>query len=81
MITSELLGKVRCIKFRPKLVEGTIFKGGEDMTVWVTDDDNKIPVYVETPIIVGTVKVKLFSYSNLKYKLNCVVENKTASPK
>lgn len=81
VISSELLGKVRCIKFRPKLVEGTIFKGGEDMTVWVTDDENKIPVYVETPIIVGTVKVKLFSYSNLKYKLNCVIENKTASPK
>jgi hypothetical protein len=81
VITSELLGKVRCIKFKPKLVEGTIFKGGEGMTVWVTDDENKIPVYVETPIIVGTVKVKLFSYSNLKYKLNCQIENKAASPK
>jgi hypothetical protein len=81
VITSELLGKVRCIKFRPKLVEGTIFKGGEGMTVWVTDDENKIPVYVETPIIVGTVKVKLSSYSNLKYKLNCQIENKAASPK
>lgn len=81
IIKSELLGNVRCIKFRPKLIEGTIFKGGEGMTVWVTDDENKIPVYVETPIIVGTVKVKLFKYNNLRHKINCIVENKTASPK
>ncbi|MBN8697631.1 MAG: DUF3108 domain-containing protein [Bacteroidetes bacterium] len=80
-INSDILGKVRCIKFRPKLIEGTIFKGGEGMTVWVTDDENKIPVYVETPIIVGTVKVKLFKYTNLRNKVDCIIESKTALPK
>ena len=53
------LGKMKCIKFKPLLIEGTIFKGGEDMTVWVTDDEKKIPVYVETPILVGKIKVML----------------------
>ncbi|MES2592785.1 MAG: DUF3108 domain-containing protein [Bacteroidota bacterium] len=71
VIYSELLGKVRCIKFKPKLVEGTIFKGGEGMTVWVTDDKNKIPVYVETPIIVGTIKVNLTQYTGLRNPINC----------
>lgn len=74
VIESELLGKVRCIKFKPKLVEGTIFKGGEGMTVWVTDDNNKVPVHVETPIIVGTIKVNLGSYSNLRHPLECFVK-------
>lgn len=60
------LGEFNCIKFHPMLVEGTIFKAGDDMTVWVTDDKNKIPVYVETPIIVGTIKAKLKSYSGLR---------------
>lgn len=64
--TDKDLGKFNCIKFSPLLVEGTIFRGGEGMTVWVTDDKNKIPLYVETPIIVGTVKVKLFSYKGLR---------------
>src|SRR5204863_7960528 len=50
-IKSEVLGNVKCIKFSPKLIEGTIFKGGEGMVVWVTDDENKMPVYVETPIL------------------------------
>lgn len=53
-------GKVyNTIKFRPKLIEGTLFRGGEEMLVYVTDDKNKIPVYIETPIVVGKVKVYL----------------------
>lgn len=64
--TSEELGTYNCIKFRPLLVEGSIFKKGEGMTVWVTDDKNKIPLYVETPIIVGTIKVRLMSAKGLR---------------
>ena len=73
IIKSELLGQVRCIKFRPKLIEGTLFKGGEEMIVWVTDDDNKMPVYVETPILVGTIKVNLINYHGLRNKLDCII--------
>ena len=38
------------------LVEGTIFKGGEDMTIWVTDDGNRVPIMVEAKILIGSVK-------------------------
>ena len=34
-------GKFRAIKFKPLLIKGTIFKGGEEMVVWVTDDENR----------------------------------------
>jgi hypothetical protein len=81
VIHSELLGDVRCIKFRPKLIAGTLFKGGEGMTVWVTDDQNRMPVYVETPILVGTIKVQLLKYSGLRSRLDCLVEKKTAPSK
>lgn len=63
------MGEFNCIKFHPLLVEGTIFKAGDDMTVWVTDDKNHIPVYVETPVIVGMIKAKLKSYSGIKYPI------------
>src|SRR4029077_15233926 len=33
-------GKFKAIKFKPLLVKGTIFEGGEKMTVWVSDDGN-----------------------------------------
>lgn len=58
-----------CIKFRPKLVDGTIFKGGEDMTVWVTDDNNKIPIYVEAKIMIGSIKVYLTEAKGLIHPL------------
>ncbi|MCK4663230.1 MAG: DUF3108 domain-containing protein [Bacteroidales bacterium] len=58
-----------CIKFKPLLVEGTIFSGGENMTVWVSDDENKIPILVEAKILVGTVKAFLTDYENIRYEL------------
>ena len=71
VINSALLGDVRCIKFKPKLVEGSIFKGGEGMTVWVTDDKNKMPILIESPIVVGTIKVNLNKYKGLRHAINC----------
>lgn len=52
-------GTFNAIKFKPLLINGTIFSGGEKMTVWVTDDLNKIPIYIETEILVGKIKVYL----------------------
>jgi hypothetical protein len=60
------LGTFKCIKFKPTLIAGTIFKEGDAMTVWVTDNENRIPVKVETPILIGTVKVYLKKASGLK---------------
>lgn len=65
-------GKFNAIKFKPLLIEGTIFSGGEKMTVWVTDDDNKIPVRIESPIVVGSVKVDMMSYKNLRYPMTAL---------
>lgn len=48
-----------CLKFTPLLVEGTIFSGGEDMTVWVTDDENRVPIVVEAKVLIGSVKAIL----------------------
>ncbi|GAO27962.1 DUF3108 domain-containing protein [Geofilum rubicundum] len=45
-----------CLKFSPLLVKGTIFEAGEDMTVWVTDDQNRVPIVVEAKILIGSVK-------------------------
>lgn len=59
-------GKYNTIKFSPLLIEGTLFKGGEKMEVWVTDDANKLPVLVNTPILVGSIKAYLTDFSNLR---------------
>ncbi|MBI1343164.1 MAG: DUF3108 domain-containing protein [Terrimonas sp.] len=69
-------GRFRAIKFKPLLLEGTIFKGGETMTVWVSDDQNHIPLRIESPIVVGKVKIDLMGYKNLRYPLSSLIRRK-----
>ncbi|MBN9296820.1 MAG: DUF3108 domain-containing protein [Filimonas sp.] len=66
-------GKFRAIKFKPLLVKGTIFQGGEKMTVWVTDDQNHFPVRIESPITVGSIKVDLMQYRNNRWPVSSMV--------
>ena len=55
-----------CLKFSPMLVKGNLFKGGEDMTIWVSNDTNRVPIMVEAKILIGSVKGLLDSYEGLK---------------
>jgi len=63
---STKLGTFKAIKITPLLIEGTIFNGGEKMTVWVSDDANHLPLRVNSPILVGSIKVDLVDYDNLR---------------
>jgi hypothetical protein len=66
-------GKFRAVKFKPLLIKGTIFEGGEKMTVWVSDDRNHVPIRIESPISVGSVKIDMISYRNLRYPLTSLI--------
>lgn len=67
-------GKFRAIKFKPLLIKGTIFEGGEKMTVWVSDDPNHIPLRVESPISVGSVKVDMMDFRNRRSPLSSLLD-------
>lgn len=69
-------GTFNAIKITPLLIEGTIFKGGEKMAVWVTDDNNHLPVRVDSPILVGSIKVDLIGYDKLRNPLTGLVSKK-----
>ncbi len=66
-------GKFRAIKFKPLLIKGTMFEGGEKMIAWVSDDPNHLILRVESPIAVGSIKVDMFGYKNLRYPLTSLV--------
>ena len=68
------LGTVRTIKFAARLVAGEVFNGEEDMMIWVSDDDNRIPVKFEAPILVGTASGRLKSYEGLKYPFSSLIK-------
>ena len=65
--------KHKCLKFSALLVEGTIFKGGEDMFIWVSDDKNRVPVLVEAKILIGSVKAYLTGTKGLRYPTTSII--------
>jgi hypothetical protein len=69
-------GTFNAIKIAPLLIKGTIFKGGEDMSVWVSDDKNHIPLRVSSPILVGNVKVDMMGYEHLKFPLSSLIKKR-----
>jgi hypothetical protein len=69
-------GKFDAIKIKPLLLKGQIFDGGEKMTVWITDDANHIPVRVESPLVVGKVKIDMMSHEGLRHPLTSLVKRK-----
>jgi ribosomal protein L31E len=68
-------GKYNAIKLSPQVITGNVFKNDDKMLMWVTDDSNHIPVRVESPISVGSIKIDLKEYQNLKYPLTGIVKN------
>ena len=70
------LGTVKTIKFAAKLLEGEVFKGEEDMTIWVSDDENRLPVCFEAPLLVGVASGRLSGYKGLKHPFDALVNTK-----
>ena len=62
-------GKYRCMKFNPIIQVGRIFNTAEDLEIWVSDDENKIPILCKAKILVGSVKVELVRYEGLSNPL------------
>jgi hypothetical protein len=61
------LGKFNLHEFSPELIAGNVFTEDAKMKLFVSADENKIPVLIESPVSVGSVKVVLKEYKNLKY--------------
>lgn len=63
-------GSFDCHVIKPTLIAGEIFKSESEMTLWVSADQNKIPVMIESGISVGKVKAELSAYSGLKHPVS-----------
>lgn len=66
-------GKVACHKFRPYVESGRVFKEQESLSLWVSDDDNKIPVRIKADLAVGSIKADLDGYAGLKHQFKIIM--------
>ncbi|QSB27561.1 DUF3108 domain-containing protein [Flavobacterium sp. CLA17] len=59
-------GTVSTMMFKPLVQTGRVFKEKESVTLWITDDDNKVPVRIKADLAVGSLKADLDEYKGLK---------------
>ena len=69
---STSFGKFNTLKFMPIVQEGRVFKEKEDMNIWLSDDENKVPIRLKTDLLFGHLKADLVVAKNLKKPLNRV---------
>jgi hypothetical protein len=63
------MGKFKTLKVRPQVVEGRVFKDSEAITLWVTDDENHLPIRAQSEIWVGSLKADLIKMSGVRNPL------------
>lgn len=66
-ILDTKFGKVATLKFRPYVMAGRIFKEEEALTLWITDDKNKMPIRIKAELTVGSLNADLEEFKGLKH--------------
>lgn len=61
------LGRCNTLRFSPDLIVGEVFSKDNGMEVWVSNDKNKIPLLIESPVSVGSIKAVLKDFRGLRY--------------
>ena len=67
-------GTVPTMIFRPYVQAGRVFKEQESLTVWISDDDNKMPLRIKASLVVGSIKADLDGFKGLKYPFTVKVK-------
>jgi len=67
-------GKVECLKFRPFVQSGRVFKEQESLTLWVSNDLNKIPIRIKADLVIGSIKADLDGYNGLKNQFKIIMD-------
>lgn len=67
-------GKVECLKFRPFVQSGRVFKEKESLTLWVSNDLNKIPIRIKADLVIGSIKADIDGYNGLKNQFKIIMD-------
>ena len=68
-------GTVPTMIFRPYVQAGRVFKEQESLTVWISDDINKIPLRIKAELAVGSLKADLEQFKGLVSPLKVTKRN------
>ncbi|MFK7937083.1 MAG: DUF3108 domain-containing protein, partial [Saprospiraceae bacterium] len=68
------LGSFNTQVVSPQVIVGDVFKADDQVKIWVSDDGNRLPLLIESPLSVGSVKAVLKDYKNLRHDLSAKIE-------
>ncbi|MFO7672727.1 MAG: DUF3108 domain-containing protein [Lutibacter sp.] len=71
-VVKTKFGKVNALKFRPMVQAGRVFKEQESLTIWISDDENKIPLLIKASLAVGSLRADLDQYRGLAHPFNII---------
>lgn len=73
-IIKTAFGKISCLKLKPMVVTGEVFKEKYPLTLWISDDKNHIPILVISGLKVGSIRLELINFSGLKNKNKALIK-------
>jgi len=68
-------GKIKSLKFRPLVQRGRVFREEESVEVWISDDQNKMPLRIKASLAVGSLVANLNNFKGLAHPFNIVIDN------
>ena len=71
-VVKTKFGKVKSLKFKPMVQAGRVFKEQESLTIWISDDDNKIPLLIKASLAVGSLRADLDEFKGLAHPFNII---------
>ncbi|MDP2423505.1 MAG: DUF3108 domain-containing protein, partial [Bacteroidales bacterium] len=66
------MGKIKTLVFKPIMPKNKLFDGKESITLYFSDDKNRIPIKFEANMFIGKASLELIDYSGLRNPLNIV---------
>ncbi|MCR5455079.1 MAG: DUF3108 domain-containing protein [Bacteroidales bacterium] len=63
-------GKINCYKFVPVVEVSGVFTDKQALSMWISADENKIPIRAQMSLVVGSAKLDIVKYEGLPHPLN-----------
>ena len=73
-VLDSKIGKIATLKFRPYVMAGRVFEEKESLTLWVSDDKNRMPVKIKANLAVGSLDADIDAFKGLKHPLRIIMD-------
>lgn len=73
-VVKTKLGNIAALKFQPYVLAGRVFKEKEGLTIWVSDDKNRMPLKIKADLAVGSLDADIDAFKGLKHPLNIIMD-------